>query len=405
MGRYDWVGLRERDNFFYTKGEVPLCDSDCKNSIVLSNLEEGFVNGISNHALIKDKDKSYLIPITEIDEVVKLSSMILNKEKIFYQKPKSISERENLGYLDKEEIRQKILDNYNLDIGRLFEIRNKKGKNRIYKLISKEDEEFILKYRGNNLDLFNAQFKLLEDSIYFPRVIPTINSDSHILFNKDIYALEEFVRGKKLSLNRVNYFEFLGRNLALMHNEICSKARRDKNLEDALTQEGDFLSESNLISTQIDLRNNPDNQFLLKEIEFFSKNIIQMLAFLPSQIIHGDLNKSNLIWNGNNVKMIDSENVRFSKRIREFIPILLFKGNFQIPNYVKNSAMELLKSYDSYSDNKLNEEECVILPELLKFSLVKLYTIYNLRKNKVSNEFKKEIINNLKVVGGELNVY
>jgi Ser/Thr protein kinase RdoA (MazF antagonist) len=405
MENRDWIGLRERDNFFYTKGEAPLCDLDCHNSIIVSNLEEGSVKGISNHALIKDKGKSYLIPITEIDEIVKVSSVILNKEKIFYKKPKSISERESLRYLSKEEIKQKILDNYNLDIDRLSEMKNKKGQNRIYKLISKEDEEFILKYRGNNLDLFDAQFKLLEGLTYFPKIIPTLNSHSHVLFDKNIYAVEEFIKGKKFPLNNANYFDILGKNLAFMHNDIFSKTRKDKNLEDSLVQEGDFLNESNLISVQIDLRNNLGNDFLLKEIELFSKDTVQRLRSLPDQIIHGDLNRSNLIWNGNNVKMIDSENIRFSKRIREFIPILLFKGNFQIPNYIQNSAIELLKSYNSYSNNKLSKNEWSVIPELLKFSLVKLYAIYNLRRNKDKNNFRKQIISNLKTIGGEFNVY
>ena len=405
MGNSNWIGLRERDNFFYTKGEIPQYDLDCHNSIVISNLEKGFIKGINNHALIRDNGKSYLMPITEIDQIVKISSAILNREKIFYQKPTSISERENLRYLSNEEIRQNIFDNYNLSIDNLFEIKNKKGKNRIYKLISKENEEFILKYRGNNPNLFDAQFKLLENIIYFPKIIPTVNSYSHILFNQNIYALEEFITGKRQPINNKNYFELLGKNLALMHNEICSKDSKNKNLECALIQKGNFLSESNLISTQIDLINNLDNQFLLKEIEFFSKNTIQKLCSFPNQIIHGDLNRSNLIWNGNTAKMIDSENLHFSKRINEFIPALLFKGNFQIPSYAKNSAIKLLKSYNSYSDNKLNEDECWALPELLKFSLIKLYTIYNFRKNSHSNEFRKQVIDNLKIIKGESNVY
>ena len=406
MQNYRLIGSRERDNFFYTRGAIPVCNLDSHNSLIISNLEKGVIEGVNNYALIQDQNNIHTISITETEEIIDASFKILNNEKIFYKKPKSITKQENLKILGEEEIRQKILEHYNLEINDLFEIENKKGRSRIYKLVSKEKEGFILKYRGDNLELFEFQACLLNGIAYFPRIVPTMHSNQHVVFNNnDIYALEEFMEGEKFPLDKENYFRLVGKYLALMHNEFNLNIISKNGLEQALAQEGNFLSESNLVSMKIDLRNNSSNQFFLKEIELFPKTLSQIVNSFPNQIIHGDLNKSNLIWNGNDAKIIDSENIRFSKRIRDFIPALLFEGNLDIPSYTPNSLKELTDSYDIYSNQKLSENEKNLIPELLKFSLIKSYVIYVLRRNLEDEEFKNQIISNLKIIGGEFDVY
>jgi len=401
MQNYVWTAIRERDNFFYTNGATPICSLSCNNSLIISNSKNGSIESISNYALIQNKKKISLIPIVETETIIDHASKILKDRKIFYQKPKSISERENLETLSENQIKRTIFDSYGIEISNLFEIKNKKGPNRIYKLFSKEGE-FILKYRGKDLNLFKAQASLLEDITYFPKIMSTINSNKYVFFKNHIYAIEEFIEGGELPLNEQDYFKRIGKHLALMHNEICSK-KKNKDLEKSLIEEGNFLSESNFLSVRIDLMNN--NPVLLKEMCSFPKDIGQKLGGLLNQFIHGDVNRSNLIWNGNNVKMIDSENVRFSKKVREFIPTLLFKGNFQNPAYVPNSAKILLNSYNRHSDNPLNNDEQSIILDILKFSLIKLYSIYNIRRNKNSIKFRNQIINDLEVIGGESLVY
>ncbi len=405
MQKYKWFGLRERDNFSYTCGAIPIWNTDCHNSLIISNLEKDFVKGINNYALIQNSGKNYSIPITNIDKILDLSKEVLSGNKIFYKKPKSIFKIQNLKELSEEDIKQKLFENYGLEIKNLLKINTKKGKNRVYKIVSRKNEKFILKYRGENPSLFQAQYSFLEKISSFPKVIPTISSTPYISFNNSIYALEEFVEGNNFPLDRENYFDLFGKNLALMHNEFNEKRVSKKNLERFLVQEGNFLSESNLVSMRIDLENNFNNEFFLKEITFFPKALSQIVNSFSDQIIHGDLNKSNLIWNENNTKTIDFETIRFSKRIRDFIPALLFKGNLEVPNYTPNSLKKLTESYDFFSNQKLSEVEKIILPDLLKFSLIKSYVIYILRRNLKNEQFKNQIIHNLKLIGGETNVY
>jgi len=190
-----------------------------------------------------------------------------------------------------------------------------------------------------------------------------------------------------------------------MHNEFNKKIISKKNLEKVLTKKGNFLSESNLISMQIDLDNNQNHKFFLKEITSFPSTLSKIVNSFPDQIIYGDLNKSNLIWNGNNATTIDFETIGFSKRIIDFIPALLFEGNLNTPSYMPNSLRKLINSYDLHSNQKLSEDEKTVLPELLKFSLIKSYVIYVLRRNLEDKKFKNQVIDNLKIIGGEINVH
>ncbi len=405
MQKSNWTGLRERDNFAYTRGQSLVYSPDCKNSLIVSDSTKGQVKGISNHALIENLGKRYLIPITKINEIINTSKEIFGRERIFYKKPNSIFEIQNLEALSEKEIKQKILEGYNLEVKNLFEVRTKKGNNRVYKVISNEDKEFMLKYQGKNQELFKLQASFLNGIFSFPRIMPTIDSKPFILFQENIYVLEEFIGGERFPLDKENYFGLVGKHLASIHNEFDKRIIPKKNLEKVLIQEGNPLNESNLISMQIDLETMQDNEYFLKEMASFPDALVQIVNSFPDQIIHGDLNKSNLIWNGNNATTIDFETIQFSKRIRDFIPALLFEGNLSTPNYSPNSLKELIDSYDIHSTRGLSKDEKNILPELLKFSLIKSYVIYVLRRNLEDENFKNQMINNLKILGGETNVY
>ena len=61
---------------------------------------------------------------------------MLKGERVFYKKPNSIFDIQNLKSLREEEIKQKILGNYNIEVKNLSEVRTKKGDNRVYKVVS-----------------------------------------------------------------------------------------------------------------------------------------------------------------------------------------------------------------------------------------------------------------------------
>ncbi len=95
MQNYEWIGERTGSNFSYTKGEKPFYSEYCKNSLIISDLKKGFVKGIDNHALINFENSNYIIPIKEVDEILRLSINLLKDKKIFYKKPFSIKKIDN----------------------------------------------------------------------------------------------------------------------------------------------------------------------------------------------------------------------------------------------------------------------------------------------------------------------
>ena len=143
MQNHVWTGTRERDNFFYTNGAIPVCSSNCHNSLIISNSKNGSIESISDYALIEDEKRAYIIPITETDEIINHASKILKNGKIFYQKPKSISERENLETLSEDKIKQKIFDSYDIEINNLSEI--KKDKTEFINFFLKKEVNLFLK--------------------------------------------------------------------------------------------------------------------------------------------------------------------------------------------------------------------------------------------------------------------
>ncbi|MCA9487962.1 MAG: phosphotransferase [Nanoarchaeota archaeon] len=404
MQKDNWIGLRERDNFCYTQGQIPSYSPDCKNSLIISDLDKGNIQGISDHALIVENGKKYLIPIEKIKDILSIVQEIIGEKKVIYQKPNSILERESLNNLEEDFIRHNIFEKYGFLIDSIKEIETKKGDHRVYEL-SSDKGKFILKYYGKDLNLFNAQTSLLKDNPFFPKVIASKDQTLPIIFGDSIYYLEEFLGGTSFSEDRNSLYSLIGKHMALIHNEFNKKSSLIKGLEKHLIQQGNPLSESNLISMKIDLGENFQRYFSTEDISSFFENIQDFQNSLPSQIIHGDLNKSNLIWNGNDAKAIDFEMINFSRRINEFIPALLLEGNLSIPKYDSESLSQILEGYNSHSNKRLTNEEITVLPDILKISLIKSYAIYVMRRNLNNPDFKNQIKNSLNTLGGETNVH
>jgi len=399
MQRNNWIGTRCRDNFAYTLGQKPFYSKGCGNSLIISDSSKGEVKGINNHAIIFENGKNYQIPINNIEEIVNVSSEILNESRIFYEKPLSIFRRENLEHLANNEIKDMLFGNYGFRVNSIMEVETKKGKHRVYKLSCNEGE-FMLKYRGNDFDFFDSQVKILNNTSYIPNIIKTKNGKFNSVLKGNIYSLERFFSGSKNPSDSSNYFNLLGNHISFMHNELSLPFK--DSLEKKLFQEGIFFNESNIISSYIDLFFSKENEDLLK---YFNSSLVHDFAKympnLPKQFIHGDLNKSNIIWRENSPTFVDSENIMFSRRLREFIPVLLFKGDLKYPFYKENSMKELIEGYQEASKDALKDIELNLFPKILEFSLIKLYNIYNIRRNRKDLNFKKQVLESLKLLGKE----
>ena len=126
------------------------------------------------------------------------------------------------------------------------------------------------------------------------------------------------------------------------------------------------------------------------------KDLPNLVRSLPEQIIHGDLNTSNFIQLENGIKVIDTEILDTSRRINEFVPLLLFEGNLNPPRYISGSLRSMLNAYNNFSNKKVANEERNILSTILKLAMIKTYTIYHIRRNCINSSLEEFVLNNIK---------
>jgi len=314
----NWISSRNKDNFFYTTGSEIVYSDDCQNSLTISDEKNGYIRAEKNYAIIRCRGITKKIPISNMKKIIQESKKIISKENVHYQKPKLIFQGGNLPEIKESEIKEKLQMNYGIYINKLLK----------------------------NVDML-------------PKIIINKHGSPLIHFNKNNFALEEFAKGGNFLWNEKKYFTMLGENIAKMHNQINSSIKNNPTLEKILIEEGNLQSESNLISMHLDLmnENNYNNDLQKESLKLIQNNLSGKLNSLPNQIIHFDLNKSNLLWKKEKVKIIDPETLRVSKRVNEFIRPLTLKGNSQSPIYTQGSLGRLISSYNRHIENKLTPEE------------------------------------------------
>jgi len=112
------------------------------------------------------------------------------------------------------------------------------------------------------------------------------------------------------------------------------------------------------------------------------------------------LNWSNIFWDTNKPKIVDSESIGIYRRLEEFIAPLLLGENMARPNYVKDSLERMVENYnDSINESLFQEEENILRP-LLKYSLLKYYVVRSIRRKIEDSEYLDILHKNLNEIGG-----
>lgn len=389
----NWIASRKDDNFFYSKGAKIIYPLNCNNSLVITDKESGDVLATKDYATIQTGSNLQKIPISQMEKILYHSSRIFPSQSIVYQKPISITKKEQLPELGSNELHSKLQEEYGLFLEKISNIDACKGKNRIYKITTSNKEEFILKYGGINNDLLNGQLKVVRNVSLFPSILTTKKGNSLISINGNNYSLENFIDGTPFIGDEEKYFSELGAKMGDLHNKINSFSKGNSTLETLLKNGGNFLSESNILSGYIDSFNwMGEHHDLTKEyLKLIQDGFCEELNLAPKQIIHGDLNRTNLIWNKDSAKIIDFETMKKSQRTMEFVSPLIFRGNFQTPIYKKDSLSQLMTSYNLAAEDKLTSKETSLLPDLIKSYLLRLHTIRTIRRNEKDESFEKQL--------------
>ncbi len=394
---------RKQSNHGYTSGETLFFNGDCGNNLIISTYESNLFKNVRNAFVLANEDRVEISPIANIWDAISRGNRILSG-KINYFIPQRVLSRENLPSVDIEQLKEELKIKYGfvtMNINPLLEGRSKNG---TY-ILTQGKSKFVLKYRGNNEERAESISQVLgsiED--YFPRVFPRIDKTKSytIKIGENYFGLEEFIEAKEKPDLNVDYFSLLGDHTGRLHNSFSFFLSENPSLTERL-QRRDSFNEASIISVYLDLmNNNPNkNRFLVDFLdEILRKGFVEFLPKLPKALIHRDLNWSNIFWDTNKPKIVDSESIGIYRRLEELIAPLLLGENMARPNYAKGSLERMMENYnDSISEPLIQEEENILRP-LLKYSLLKYYVVRSIRRKIEDSDYLEILHKNLNEIGG-----
>lgn len=394
--------FRERDNHSYVGGKIIYKES-CGNNLIVSPYETNYLRDIENALIFVDSDKIEVSPIYTFSNFLGENKRLLLGN-INYHIPKRVFMREDLPHVNLDRLKEELIEKYGVKPTKISRLDGGRSQNGIYFIKDKMKRKFVFKFRGEDEERSELISKILNKvPEYFPQIYPRLDESNNytLEIGGHRFGLEEFIEQTEQKEISLEYFSLFGKHLGKFHNQLSFASSGDSTLKSKLTR-GENFNESSILSLYIDLINNGKkrHELFLKSIkEMISGDFSKRMKELPSKLIHRDLNSSNVLWVGDKPKIIDPESLGFYKKINEFVAPLLLDGNMERPNYLKSSLQNLIESYDSVTNETLSQNEVEILPNLLKYSLLRFYAVRSIRRRIEDREYLQVLKNNFKDIG------
>jgi len=396
----EWNFYRENSNHAYVKGKVSF-NERCTNTLIISPYQSNILTDVANAFIFVRDSFIEVSPISDVPNAISKGKRKLSNQKVNYHTPAAVFKRENLTEKDLDKLKRKVGQTYGIEPEKISIINSRKTRNGIYYIRTLDGKEYVLKFRGEEKRRAELLSQITQSTTaYFPlNFRRRDNGDFTLEIEKELWGLEEFVRGAHKKQRNLRYFSLLGNHISLLHNHFLSFLERNERVKKILTPIGSYTSESNLISFYLDLViNNPDGR-LLSELERIIQNgLSNQTRTFPMMLIHGDLNHSNLIWQKNSPKIVDSETIKNSIRLNEFESPLLFGRNMAKPIYVKGSMKVIIYSYNQSSERPLSQEEIKALPLLLKYAILRNFIVRKIRRRVKDKSYLGRTISNLRLI-------
>ncbi|MFO8053229.1 MAG: glycosyltransferase, partial [Candidatus Omnitrophota bacterium] len=281
-----------------------------------------------------------------------------------------------------------VLDNYELETRLISEVNVQElaggiSSRKPLRIIAPKGD-FVLKYAADSsqkADFVTSVIKeTTKNGLPAAKLLYTKDGKRYIKIGNNFYYLECFVsKGREVSLQNLSpdHFVALGKLIASFHNKLKNFKPKGKKEELSATEivsvEGDIealkedlisLSSFNSLANKLFLEN---NDFITEQIYALKKSLFfNYYDQLPKSVIHGDVNTTNIKWNGTQiVALFDWERSRYQARIEEFKNALLAAGAQIGRQYQRDRLIALLKGYQLQAEEKLNEDELQAIPYLL----------------------------------------
>ena len=396
-----WNFFRQENNHAYVHGGISY-EGDCKNNVIISPYRTNRLVNVKDAFIFVGDLFIEVSPISDISNAINKGKRKLSNQEINYYIPKSVFERENLGEKDIEDLKREIAQRYRIKSELVFPINSERTKNCIYYVKGEDEKEYVLKFRGRDKERAEILSQIAENiPNYFPTNFRRRDSASFTFeIGEELYGLEEFIRDVSPKTRDLRYFSLLGAHMGLLHGQFSSFIDSNKESEKVLVLTGEYTTESNLVSLYLDLsRNESGHRFLLSELErIIEEKLDDRMDSFPKGLIHRDLNHSNLIWRGDNFKIVDSETINIFSRLHEFESPLLFRGDMEKPIYTKNSLSIIVHAYNQSGKVPLSKEEIRMLPYLLKYALLRNFVVRKIRRGLKDESYLDKIKRNLELI-------
>lgn len=243
--------------------------------------------------------------------------------------------------------------------------------NFVYKVITKKEKYIIKKYNYNyDFKLSNKLYNIYEKNNI--KICKPINNNP-IEINGNIYNIFKYINHNKIMKTKIDYANIIGIN---------RKTTLKSTLKDKCNNYYQYLI----------LNNNKDKK-LYNDISYvldvFS-TIKDMKILDEKSINHGDISKSNIIFNNQDYYVIDFDEVCITTPLYDFAVIV-------VKNFVDNNCINTKKYYELKNDisKKLtcydnNDFNSIIKYYLCKILLKKFYLHYTNKIDLYSSEQQKD---------------
>lgn len=369
--------FREGNNHSYVGGEITY-KRGCGNNLVVSPYNINFLRDIENAFIFVENSFVEISPIYDLTGIVGRLRYHLVGNKVDYNIPISVLNRETLVEKCGSNLEKVLNESYGIVPKEIAPIPSKSKRGGIFYLVDGRGKKYVFKFKNKKEDRAEMLSEIVESIPgFFPRNYSRLDTQRYTGDMGDgWYGVESFVEGGTKERN-LEYFSLMGKNIEKLHQEFEHFLRNRSKIDGFLDQPHSSLSESNLLSLYLDIFIDNSDEFFLSELEgLIHRDFSSKARSLQQALIHRDLNQSNILWVENNPIIIDSESIGISEKLNEFIPALLLQGNRNRPSYVPNSMDSVLRFYRG-----LSPEEELILPDLLKYSLIRYYVIRNIRRD------------------------
>lgn len=228
-------------------------------------------------------------------------------------------------------------------------------------LLEIDNNKFIIRSSKN---INNFEVEVLKKLNKYNFQVPILLSD--LIYNKKYVTILQYIEGEEPRELNYNQLEKLATLIRNIHNVSIDELKDNKNQP---------VESLNILMGYFDKIKNSfylkrDSEYILKYINAFSKIEFNKLE---KYIIHGDIKKTNMLINEDEVYLIDFGNCYLGNRMIELIRVIMWL-------FLKDSDLDFNKIsffiYCYFKNNDITEVELKNLHLLIRYCLV-----YNIVKD------------------------